>query len=415
MFQDETKGEAIKRLINDHMADNLEPYYFDKISYPYEAIIFGEPEKIVINNHTEMKTFLRSDRSLRVYSSTHELIAIANMFNINIHIFTYEGENAGYWNIVKPDPDMEMSNIAKLGFSPPDMALYHKKNDHYDLLVDAGSRFASPIGSILFKMKTENVENKEDVSKNVKKTKTEEKVVPVNIDQNEGNDTEIPMSNKLQNFLKCYLCQTAFESQQILDLHLREHSQTQQYSCDHCDLVYEKKLELELHNIYQHESHTSSENWSCNDHDFQADTENVLLKHLTHTLHQPNPSIRNRKSIFLDYKQCYTCDLEFEGFKNLMRHRKAKHPSNKKCKNLEKGCTYGVDCWYVHEEDLMETDESNDNFGNENYCHVCKADFVTKNNYMKHKKKEHTDRVAICEHFLKKRCTRKQDILVHTY
>ena len=77
-------------------------------------------------------------------------------------------------------------------------------------------------------MKTENVENKEDVSKNVKKTKTEEKVVPVNIDQNEGNDTEIPMSNKLQNFLKCYLCQTAFESQQILDLHLREHSQTQQ-------------------------------------------------------------------------------------------------------------------------------------------------------------------------------------------
>jgi hypothetical protein len=42
-----------------------------------------------------------------------------------------------------------------------------------------------------------------------------------------------------------------------------------------------------------------------------------------------------------------------------MNHRKNAHPSNKKCRNFPGGkCSFGIDCWYVHEEELMDVDES---------------------------------------------------------
>ena len=50
-----------------------------------------------------MIEFLRSDEALMVYSNSQELLAIANMFNINISIFTYGGAEER-WDEVKPDP-----------------------------------------------------------------------------------------------------------------------------------------------------------------------------------------------------------------------------------------------------------------------------------------------------------------------
>ena len=72
-----------------------------------------------------------------------------------------------------------------------------------------------------------------------------------------------------------------------------------------------------------------------------------------------------------NYKKCYTCDLEFDGYINLMNHRKEIHPSTKKCRNFPGGnCIHGLGCWYAHEEQLMEVEESeindiviNDNTG----------------------------------------------------
>ena len=56
----------------------------------------------------EMLEFLRSEESLLAYSNGQELLAVANLFNMNIHIFTNEGRE-GSWSGVGPDPDMSFA------------------------------------------------------------------------------------------------------------------------------------------------------------------------------------------------------------------------------------------------------------------------------------------------------------------
>ena len=66
---------------------------------------------------------------------------MANMYNINIEIFTYNG-NQNYWRMVCPDPVMVGGTAVKLGKLVPDMALYYSLDTHYDLLVRNDSRLA---------------------------------------------------------------------------------------------------------------------------------------------------------------------------------------------------------------------------------------------------------------------------------
>ena len=74
-------------------------------SFPYEETVgLGEySETIIITTGEEMLDFLRSDDSLMVYSNTQELVAMANIYNININIFTY-GESENKWTEISPDP-----------------------------------------------------------------------------------------------------------------------------------------------------------------------------------------------------------------------------------------------------------------------------------------------------------------------
>ena len=76
-----------------------------------------------------------------------------------------------------------------------------------------------------------------------------------------------------------------------------------------------------------------------------------------------------------------------------MNHRKSVHPTKKKCRNFPDACVYGNTCWYVHEEDLMDLDESINNIFK---CHICEKSFNSKNEFMTHKKAEHSSSVSIC-------------------
>ena len=87
-----------------------------------------------------MLKFLRSEESLLVYSNSQELLAVANLFQVKIHIFTYKGKD-GSWSEIGPHP--EMSSSAEFGNDwAPDLFLYHSLNNHYDLLVKDNSRLA---------------------------------------------------------------------------------------------------------------------------------------------------------------------------------------------------------------------------------------------------------------------------------
>ena len=138
-----------------------------------------------------------------------------------------------------------------------------------------------------------------------------------------------------------------------------------------------------MHKIEEHEEQhgeEKAEEWNCNDCEFQASIPSELMNHLKLTGHQPSQNIRDKKKLFHDYKQCYTCDLEVDGYWNLMNHRKTVHPSNKKCRNFPNGkCTFGNQCWYVHEEELMDVDESfKDDVKAEDSkyrCYICNIEF----------------------------------------
>ena len=69
-----------------------------------------------------MVDFLRSEEAMTVFANTHELLAVANMYNITIHVFSYGGSKDG-WSEVPPDPHMVALLGSASGQWVPEVAL----------------------------------------------------------------------------------------------------------------------------------------------------------------------------------------------------------------------------------------------------------------------------------------------------
>ena len=94
--------------------------------------------------------------------------------------------------------------------------------------------------------------------------------------------------------------------------------------------------------------------------------------------------------------------MDFDGYFNLMNHRKLVHPSNKKCRNFSSGkCNHGSECWYVHDGNI-QPEENSENF----YCDLCDDEFIGRGHFMRHKKESHPHNVQNCEQFLANKCSR---------
>ena len=103
--------------------------------------------------------------------------------------------------------------------------------------------------------------------------------------------------------------------------------------------------------------------------------------------------------------------MQFNGYFNLMEHRKNVHPSSKKCRNFPASCTFGEKCWYVHEQP-MEVDLEKDVQQNSwNFkCNVCDEEFQERICFMKHKKTEHPDSILECQNFKRGKCQRTDEL-----
>merc|ERR1712129_467230 len=94
------------------------------------------------------------------------------------------------------------------------------------------------------------------------------------------------------------------------------------------------------------------------------------------------------------------------------KHRKGVHPSTQKCTyyNTEKGCKHGLDCLYIHEEMMEEATQQSDtnprNLSPAHSCRICNESFSSKHELMKHRKKDHRDKVRPCRDFLQNVCHR---------
>ena len=124
------------------------------------------------------------------------------------------------------------------------------------------------------------------------------------------------------------------ESQGLLKAHMQNH----EFECKSCDFSFENKIELEKHITDGHTIIQHADEWNCDTCAYQASTPAYLMNHLKETSHKPSPTIKDRRAVFQDYRKCYTCKLEFDGYWNLMNHRSNVHPSNKKSRIYPASC-----------------------------------------------------------------------------
>ena len=68
------------------------------MTIPYsETVGVGSDAKVVpMETDEEIIDFLKSDDALKVYANSHELLAVANLYNVAINIFTY-GKKKWWW------------------------------------------------------------------------------------------------------------------------------------------------------------------------------------------------------------------------------------------------------------------------------------------------------------------------------
>ena len=367
VYEDKEEGPKVKKRLNNHVADNWDNYYSNKIPLPYEQIVgVGENAYVTkIATREEMLSFLRSDDALMVYSDSQQVLAMANLFNINVNIFTY-GRAEETWNEVKPDPEMAECAEIKFGKWLPNMALYHCEDNHFDLLVKDDSRLAllglvagsmeevagepleeevagEPLEDVLAGEPLEEEVAGESLEQELftrstgavyKKEVNTEELLKENDDDDVNNpkDLEEEMTlfkakqnghkrispqvtaesfSKSRTMFKCDKCNSELESEGLLNAHIRSHVD-EEFTCDQCDLVFREKTVLEEHKKSDHKKNKITEEWNCNDCSFQGHGAVELINHLKVTGHQPSKDINKKKS-FNDYRQCYTCRKEFDG------------------------------------------------------------------------------------------------------
>ena len=336
--EDQSEREINRKRINNHIADHFDHYYCNKISLPYtETIGVGKnARKVTYNTNEEFVKFLRSDDALYVFSNYQELLAIANMLNINIKIFSYGvsgNEERCEWFEVNPDPAMSSTALFPKGLIP-DMFLYNSDQSHFDLLVSHEHQLVT-LGLIDEKPK-QNVElNLQIQQSSIEKLLDEQLTLNYDEVDLEELDDEVIHFQAAQNDIVA-------ENPSVLVT-----SQLSDFKCTICNSTFTEKKLLHEHTLINHEKRE----FNCYSCSFQASSSSELMKHLRLTGHQPSKALQDLRSKII---VCYTCKEEYTSYWGLMNHRRQKHPSNKVCRYFLRGqCIHGINCWYRHDEPMQ--------------------------------------------------------------
>ena len=425
--KDSFERKRMNKRINNHIADNYDNFYVNKISLPYrETVGVGsKAREVCCNTREELLQFLRSEDSLCTYSNYQELLAICNLLNIKIHVFSYGigGDNTRWsWSTVFPDPEMSKSSEFDQGIVP-DMLLYNSDNTHYDLLVPDNSRLAV-LGFISMGEDKEIkvTEDKKVQEKEAQKVGSQEgqwKTMkgfnkPKNVvessekKQTEADSDEVVMTKNKQNGHKRDGPHSSplrhKEGEVTVNLAANmEKLKVSDLKCDKCQEKFEERGELIRHIKNRH-----SLQWNCDQCSFQANTRAVLMNHCKQTQGHL-PSNQKQRVGQTGVLECYTCKGEFRSYHNLMKHRKEEHPSHKKCRYYLKGeCAFSSEeCWYLH-EDKVDSDNHVSNTATEFQCFVCNNIFISKYDLMKHKRENHPSKIP-CTKFQIGACDRSSE------
>ena len=121
----------------------------------------------------------------------------------------------------------------------------------------------------------------------------------------------------------CVKCKSSYITKRTFEEHMKSHTDYE-YPCQNCEEKYKTKVQMENHALEKHGVGVRKrlKQFNCNDCSFQGDSWSQLKKHIQIQRHNP-----------VEFSECcYTCEQEFSSYWKLMTHRKAEHPSNKRCR-----------------------------------------------------------------------------------
>ena len=453
IFQDPSLGPYLGRNLNTHFVENWH-YWKTFFTFPFEREI-GFQGKRTFKNETELFNFFNNSEAGGFMWRDHEdFAAISNIYQIKIRIVTVLNvmDTEPVITIQEPDPEFD---IVGAEFPPgklPEMILYHVKDTHYDLIVPKKSKIAEEGG--LDYQRVKNLKNKEkypvedekmdvlDEEKTVletKITKLEEelKTMVERVRVLEAEKQEYLKRSKEDTSFKCYECDEIFytktsamahmvnhvkekesnlqeqEGNRILctkcgevfpsneakETHMKTHIDETVFKCNECDEEFNRKNEFEKHFEKNHKRSNERKmrirQYNCDDCPFQGDNYSELKKHLERSQHRPS----EQREI------CYTCENEFQGYFQLMNHRKIEHPSNKICRYFKKNsCLFDKnDCWYKHpsEEEVLKQSKQD-----ELPCKDCDQTFNEQKELREHMKLNHVGSVRKCRYYENGCCER---------
>ena len=386
---DENQGPNVKMEVNNQISDKFEEFYINELGLPYtETVGVGEARfDITLETVEEAKSFFKDPKSgsLDVYSNQAEMKAITNLYNTNIHIFTFGEPNCEpKWTSIGPDASL-FSEAQFPKSATTDMYLYHEYDNHFDLLVDNEKikRLAEVKVNEPKKETTKNFTNdvtdkptndtKKEPSKKMAKSEAWTKVKKST--GNKSNSSRTEDAKPEEDFLS--------DSQKVGEVIHRskvkgykragpmveatKHTDKEDTLCHICQLRCTTNIKLRTHM----KSHTKEETYDMSS-----------LQDAIKTSKETSVHTHDRKQMLNIV--CNKCEETFKDKYELRNHIRVKHPSFKPCKNYkgpnaENSCEFGSKCDYSH---ILVEDGTY-------ICWECGHLFSRRGELMSHRKQTH--------------------------
>ena len=214
-------------------------------------------------------------------------------------------------------------------------------------------------------------------------------------------DRKLESLTKTQLIQKCILLESS-----IIELRKSKESSDMEISSlkkenNELKMVCEKKTDLTTVQTHTQTYPQNDFDYNCGVCVFQSSSEDPLWSHMDseHDIQRE----KTNESI-----SCELCHQYFIKESDLKYHIKMKHDEMvKPCKYFMQGrCMFSdEDCWNSHNSQNIQTIETSIEF----YCQHCNKVFNVKSEFMKHRKQQHLQSVALCRENNNNKCRFKNE------
>ena len=447
LFDDDKEGITIRRAVNRHVVDEFE-YYREKgfgadEDSPFERLIgVGSTSKTIhIRDEADVKKWLLSDEADLMWAQSEDFAAVANLYNTRVHIVTTitSAENKPGIYTINPDPVLQKKMEAiegganKITKQIDEVFLLHKDRNHFNVIlkrtecdsVSADETRTPDLAEVEKKRKDEikalkNEINLQRLTKEKYITEYRKMEIMFNkMEENIGRLTQeinklkeinqiaskpAPLPTDINEGKKCLHPMNT--NSDAMDVESEENSSVNSGKArTYSDVTKHNKTEAK-----------KNEEWDCNKCSFQTESEDSIKNHmmLKHGLNPSNTKYKHRRdvnnddssehSVYHDYRlECKDCGEFFISKWKLMQHRAQEHKSSAECWYYrENRCKFNEKCAYTHTKDKTT---------NKIDCDDCEKLFDTREEKMRHRKKEHIENVKPCRYYYRQGvCNRDENL-----